>query len=48
MSLHFIMKWLRAIFCSIKEQSQEIIDSIKEGAVIIHVHPRDPRDGVAK
>ena len=37
-----------AVPCSIEEQSQEIIDSIKEGAVAIHVHPRDPRDGAAK
>ena len=37
-----------AVPCSIEEQSQEIIDSIKEGAVAIHVHPRDPRDCAAK
>lgn len=37
-----------AVPCSIEDQSREIIDSIKEGAVAIHVHPRDPRDCVAK
>jgi 3-keto-5-aminohexanoate cleavage enzyme len=34
-----------AIPISIKDQSQEIIDSIKAGAVIAHVHPRDPDTG---
>ena len=37
-----------AVPCSIEDQSQEIIDSIKAGAVAIHVHPRDPRDCAAK
>lgn len=34
-----------AVFCSMKEQSLDLIDFIKEGAISIRVHPRD---GVAK
>ncbi|OFW62886.1 MAG: hypothetical protein A2Z35_04040 [Actinobacteria bacterium RBG_19FT_COMBO_36_27] len=37
-----------AVPCSIEDQVKEIVDSIKAGAVAIHVHPRDPRDCAAK
>lgn len=33
---------------TIEEQTSEIIDSVRAGAVAIHVHPRDPKDGRAK
>jgi 3-keto-5-aminohexanoate cleavage enzyme len=33
---------------TIEEQVREIIDSVRAGAVAIHVHPRDPRTGNAR
>lgn len=37
-----------AIPCTIEEQVKEIVDSVKAGAVGIHVHPRDPKTCVAQ
>ena len=37
-----------AIPCTIEEQVKEIVDSVKAGAVCIHVHPRDPKTCVAQ
>lgn len=33
---------------TIEQQAQEIADSVKAGAVAIHVHPRDPQTGLAQ
>lgn len=32
-----------AVPCSIEEQVQETVDSIRAGAVAVHMHPRDPK-----
>ena len=32
-----------AVPCTIEEQAKELADSIKAGAVVIHVHPRNPK-----
>ena len=32
-----------AVPCSIKDQVQETVDSIRAGAVAVHMHPRDPK-----
>lgn len=37
-----------AVPCTIEEQVREIVDSIRAGAVAIHVHPRDPKTCVAQ
>lgn len=37
-----------AVPCTIEEQVKEIVDSIKAGAVAIHVHPRDPKTCIAQ
>lgn len=37
-----------AVPTTIDEQVEEILASIAAGAAAIHVHPRDPRDGIAK
>ena len=33
---------------TIDEQIEEILGSVRAGAAAVHVHPRDPKDGVAK
>jgi len=37
-----------AVPCTIDDQIKEISESIEAGAVAIHVHPRDPRTGIAQ
>lgn len=37
-----------AVPISIEDQVQETIDSIKAGAVVVHMHPRDPETGNAQ
>ncbi|MFC1938130.1 3-keto-5-aminohexanoate cleavage protein [Chloroflexota bacterium] len=37
-----------AVPCTIDEQAREIADSVKAGAVAIHVHPRDPKTCLAQ
>jgi 3-keto-5-aminohexanoate cleavage enzyme len=37
-----------AVPCSIEEQVKEIVDSVKAGAIAIHVHPRNPETCMAR
>lgn len=37
-----------AVPISIEDQIQETIDSIKAGAIAVHMHPRDPKTGYAQ
>jgi uncharacterized protein (DUF849 family) len=37
-----------AVPITIADQVKEIVDSIKAGAVAVHIHPRDPKTGNAK
>jgi 3-keto-5-aminohexanoate cleavage enzyme len=37
-----------AVPIAIEAQAQELADSFKAGAVAVHVHPRDPRTGLAQ
>ena len=37
-----------AVPISIEDQVQETVDSIRAGAVVVHMHPRDPKSGNAQ
>lgn len=36
-----------AVPCSVEDQAQAIIDSVKLGCQAVHIHPRDPKDCIA-
>ena len=37
-----------AVPIALKDQIKEQVDSLKAGAVIAHIHPRDPKTGLAQ